>query len=78
MFSTLEVKHRYGVPSVTRETIYRSFLPQPVEHVMGPRASRLSQQRKPRTITGGRYPPDLRTRNATPLRLGAATPFTNH
>jgi hypothetical protein len=41
MFSTLEVEPRYVLPPETHETIYRSFLPQPVEHVMGPRASRL-------------------------------------
>jgi hypothetical protein len=31
----LQLKRRYGVPPVSRETIYRSFLPQLVEHTLG-------------------------------------------
>jgi hypothetical protein len=90
----LEIKRRYGVPLAAHETIYRPSLAQPVEHVMGPRASRLSQHRKPRTITGVdtqrtcecgmQRPFRLRKAYGATGRLGPATPLrhqspiTNH
>jgi len=35
-FARFEPQHRYGVPPVTRDTIYQSFMAQPVEHALGP------------------------------------------
>ena len=72
MFSTLEVEHRYVVAPVTRETIYRSFLPQRVERSLGP-GRRVCSSSGAVNALRRRDPLGLYTRNATPLRLGSAT-----
>lgn len=91
MFSSLEVRRLYGVPAVTRETIYRSFLAQPVEHVLGPGASRLFECWSCKHVQASK-PARSTTRNAILMasptgcatRLGPATPIrhqsllTNH